>query len=64
MAKSLLGPISEKSLYRLHLWGGGKLASGNGGGVDEYIGRTAHVRSHEIGQDFLSYLCIRAPSLV
>lgn len=45
MAKTLLDPVSEKKLYRLHLWGGGRMANNGGGGMDEYIGRTAHVSS-------------------
>lgn len=45
MAQSVLGPISDETLYRLHLWGGGRQAAGGGGGgMDEYIGRAAHVR--------------------
>lgn len=44
MAQSILGPICDKSLYRLHLWGGGRQAAEGGGGVDDYIGRAAHVR--------------------
>lgn len=43
MAKSILGPIFEENLYRLHLWGAGSQASNGGGGVDDYIGRAAHV---------------------
>lgn len=43
MAKSILGPVFEENLYRLHLWGGGSQASNGGGGVDDYIGRAAHV---------------------
>lgn len=47
MAKSILGPIDDRNLYRLHLWGGGSQASSGGGTMDEYIGRTAHVRHLE-----------------
>ncbi|CAM9913904.1 unnamed protein product [Pylaiella littoralis] len=43
MTKSLLGPINDDSLYRLHLWGGERQANSGGGGMDEYIGRTAHI---------------------
>lgn len=43
MTRALLGPISDDSLYRLHLWGGEKQANSGGGGMDEYIGRAAHV---------------------
>lgn len=43
MTRALLGPISDDSLYRLHLWGGEKQANGGSGGMDEYIGRAAHV---------------------
>lgn len=44
MTRSLLGPINDDSLYRLHLWGRERQANSGGGGMDEYIGRTAHVR--------------------
>lgn len=44
MAKSILDSMGDKNLYRLHLWGGAKQRSNKGGGVDEYIGRAAHVR--------------------
>jgi len=43
MTRAILGPISEDRLYRLHLWGGERPANSGGGGMDEYIGRTAHV---------------------
>ncbi len=43
MTRAILGPISEDRLYRLHLWGGERSANSGGGGMDEYIGRTAHV---------------------
>lgn len=44
MARSILANIKDENLYRMHLWGGGKATVGVGGGVDEYIGRAAHVR--------------------
>ncbi|CAN0421296.1 unnamed protein product, partial [Ectocarpus sp. 12 AP-2014] len=43
MARALLEPINDNSLYRLHLWGGERQPNAGGGGMDEYIGRTAHV---------------------
>lgn len=43
MARAILSPIQERSLYRLHLWGGMKHATGGGAAMDEYIGRAAHV---------------------
>lgn len=43
MSRAILGPISEDRLYRLHLWGGDRPPNSGGGGMDEYIGRTAHV---------------------
>ncbi|CAM9883427.1 unnamed protein product [Choristocarpus tenellus] len=39
MAENLLSPLSEDRLYRLHLWG----PASQGGGVDELIGRAAHI---------------------
>lgn len=48
MAQSILAPIRDENLYRLHLWGGSKAAAGGGGGVDEYIGRAAHVGNGEV----------------